>query len=127
MSRIRNNDTTPELIVRKYLFAKGYRYRLQVNNLPGKLDLVLPKYKTVIFIHGCLWQSNQNCKYFVIPKTRSELWLNKPATNKRNDESVELRLISMGWNIIIIWICELKKMALENTLENLNIKFKAIL
>lgn len=126
MSRIRSKDTKPELIVRKYLFAKGYRYRLHVKNLPGKPDLVFPKYKTVIFIHGCFWHSHQNCKYFVIPKTRPEWWLNKLATNYRNDESAKLKLKSAGWNIITIWECELKKMTLENTLENLNVKLNAI-
>ena len=85
MSRIPNKDTKPELIVRKFLFRKGFRYRLNVQNLPGKPDIVLPKYKTVIFIHGCFWHGHGGCKYFTVPKTRTEWWLDKINGNKIND------------------------------------------
>ncbi|MBS4058867.1 MAG: DNA mismatch endonuclease Vsr [Bacteroidetes bacterium] len=77
MSRIKGKNTLPEMIVRKFLFSKGFRYKLHDKNLPGKPDIVLPKYKTVIFIHGCFWHGHEGCQYFVIPKTRTEWWLNK--------------------------------------------------
>src|SRR5688500_6104201 len=85
MSRIRATNTKPELLVRKFLHAQGFRYKLHDKTLPGKPDLVLPKYKTVIFIHGCFWHGHTNCKYFVIPKTRADWWLNKINTNNAND------------------------------------------
>jgi DNA mismatch endonuclease (patch repair protein) len=81
MSRIKGKDTKPEMLVRKFLFANGFRYRLHDKNLPGKPDIVLPKYKTVIFVNGCFWHGHENCKYFVIPKTRTEWWLNKSIRN----------------------------------------------
>lgn len=127
MSRIRNKDTKPEMLVRQFLFSRGFRYRLHDKKLPGKPDLVLPKYKTVIFVHGCFWHSHEHCKYFIIPKTRSEWWSNKLAINKRNDLSTELKLLSDGWNIITIWECELKKINLECTLENLIGKLQVVL
>jgi DNA mismatch endonuclease (patch repair protein) len=77
MSRIRYKDTKPELLVRKYLFAKGFRYRLHDKKLPGKPDILLPKYNTLIFVHGCFWHGHEGCKYFVVPKTRTEWWLKK--------------------------------------------------
>jgi DNA mismatch endonuclease (patch repair protein) len=79
MSRIRSKGTKPEVLVRKYLFSKGFRYRLNVKNLPGTPDIVLAKYKTAIFIHGCFWHRHEDCKYFIIPKTREEWWLQKAA------------------------------------------------
>jgi len=77
MSRIKSKDTKPEMLVRKFLFSKGFRYRLHVKNLPGKPDIVLPKYRTVIFVNGCFWHGHENCKYFVIPKTRTNRWKEK--------------------------------------------------
>jgi DNA mismatch endonuclease (patch repair protein) len=124
MSQIRSKNTKPEMIVRKFLFSKGFRYRLHDKKLPGKPDLVLSKYKTLIFINGCFWHSHENCKYFVIPKTRSEWWLTKLSNNKRNDESAKLKLSSLGWNVITLWECELKKQNLENTMANLLSKFQ---
>jgi DNA mismatch endonuclease (patch repair protein) len=109
MSRIRSKDTKPEIIVRKFLFHKGLRYRLHVTELPGKPDIVLPKYKTVIFVHGCFWHGHDECKYFVIPKTRTEWWLNKINNNRRRDECDQARLTSLGWKCIIIWTCEIEK------------------
>ena len=89
MSRIRSKDTKPELIVRKFLFSKGYRYRLNVKSLPGKPDIVLPKYKTVIFVHGCFWHGHEGCKYFVVPKTRTKWWLEKINRNKQKEKENE--------------------------------------
>ena len=118
MSRIRSKDTKPEMVVRKFLHKNGFRYRLHVKTLPGKPDIVLPKYKTVIFIHGCFWHGHKGCKYFVVPKTRTEWWLNKIGTNIANDTNAEVALQNTGWKIIKIWECELKKHDLENTLNS---------
>ena len=116
MSRIRSKDTKPELLVRRFLHKNGFRYRLHVKDLPGKPDIVLPKYKTVIFIHGCFWHGHEGCKYFVVPKTRTEWWLHKIGTNATNDSNAETHLKYAGWKIIKIWECELKKALIETTL-----------
>ena len=115
MSRIRNKDTKPEIIVRKFLFSKGFRYRLYDKKLPGKPDLVLSKYKTVIFIQGCFWHGHEGCKYFVIPKTRTEWWLNKINGNKQKDIENFNTLLSLGWRVLTIFECELKTNNLSNT------------
>lgn len=120
MSRIRSKDTKPELLVRKFLHKNGFRYRLHVKDLPGKPDIVLPKYKTVIFIHGCFWHGHEGCKYFTIPKTRTEWWLNKIKKNNFNDQKAEGVLFRLGWRIIKLWECELKKIFRENTLQSLS-------
>src|SRR5215212_1049052 len=116
MSRIKGKDTKPEMLVRKFLHAQGFRYRLHDKKLPGKPDIVLPKYKTVIFVHGCFWHGHKGCKYFVIPKTRTEWWVKKIKGNATKDlESVKtLRLA--GWRIINIWECDLKLGKLQKTL-----------
>ncbi|MDF2431890.1 MAG: mismatch endonuclease, patch repair protein [Mucilaginibacter sp.] len=119
MSRIRSKDTKPEMLVRKFLHKNGFRYRLHVKDLPGKPDIVLPKYKTIIFIHGCFWHGHEGCKYYVVPKTRTEWWLHKIGTNTTNDTNAENLLKAAGWNIIKIWECELKKNSLESTFANL--------
>lgn len=119
MSRIKGKDTKPELLVRKFLFSEGFRYRLHDKKLPGKPDVILPKYKTVIFVNGCFWHGHQNCKYFVLPKTRIEWWLNKINTTIANDEKVVESLQNDGWKTIVIWECELKKEKSENTLSEL--------
>ena len=119
MSRIRSKDTKPEMLVRKFLHKNGYRYRLHVKDMPGKPDIVLPKYKTVIFIHGCFWHGHEGCKYYVVPKTRTEWWLNKINGNIANDEKVVKALQEKGWKVITLWECELKPKTYENTLLNL--------
>lgn len=119
MSRIKGKNTKPEILVRKFLFAHGYRYRLNVKTLPGKPDIVLPKYKTIIFVHGCFWHGHTNCKYFTIPKTRTQWWTDKITTNKANDDKAIKALQKDGWKIIVIWECELKKKKLEITLAKL--------
>jgi len=116
MSRIKGKNTKPEMLVRKFLHAHGYRYRLHDKRLPGKPDIVLPKYKTVIFVHGCFWHGHKNCKYFVVPKTRTEWWLNKINGNIANDAKAVTALKKEGWKIINIWTCKLKKPYLSNTL-----------
>ena len=119
MSQIKGKDTKPEKQVRKFLFSKGFRYRLHVKNLPGKPDIVLPKYKTVIFVHGCFWHGHEGCKYFVVPKTRTDWWLNKISTNKRNDEKAMIILRKEHWKIIVLWGCDLKPVKVEQSLKML--------
>jgi DNA mismatch endonuclease, patch repair protein len=119
MSRIRSKDTKPEIIVRKFLFSKGFRFRLHDKNLMGKPDIVLPKYKTIIFIHGCFWHGHKGCKYFVAPKTRTEWWLNKINTNKLHDLTNTRLLKKTGWTVITLWECNLKKAKLDKILSKL--------
>ncbi len=119
MSRIKGKDTKPELLVRRFLHAQGFRYKLHDKNLPGKPDIVLPKYQTVIFIHGCFWHGHKNCKYFSVPKTRSEWWLNKIEGNKRNDRKASTALKKQGWKIITVWECQLKANKLSQTLSHI--------
>jgi DNA mismatch endonuclease (patch repair protein) len=116
MSRVRSKDTKPEMLVRKYLHGQGFRYRLHVAMLPGKPDIVLPKYKTVIFIHGCFWHGHKGCHYFILPKTRTEWWLQKIKGNQRNDQLHQIQLNVLGWKVITVWECELKKRKREETL-----------
>lgn len=108
MSRIRGVDTKPEMLVRKFLFAHGFRYRLHDKKLPGKPDLVLPKYKTVIFVNGCFWHGHDGCKFFVIPRTRREFWLSKINRTKEIDLQNQKLLSEMGYRVITIWECELR-------------------
>jgi DNA mismatch endonuclease (patch repair protein) len=119
MSRIRAKNTKPEMLVRKFLHAQGFRYTLHNKNLPGKPDIVLTKYKTVIFIHGCFWHGHNNCKCFVVPKTRPKWWLNKININKVNDEKAAKALRKEGWKMITIWECRLKPAKVERTLTTL--------
>ncbi len=119
MSRIKGKNTKPEMLVRKFLFANGFRYRLHVKNLPGKPDIVLPKYKTVVFVNGCFWHAHEGCKYYVIPKTRTEWWLNKLSINKQRDNDNFSKLAVAGWKIITIFDCELKAEKRNQTLINL--------
>jgi len=119
MSRIKGKDTQPEMLVRRFLFANGFRYRLNVKSLPGKPDIVLPKYKTVIFINGCFWHGHKGCRYFVLPKTRTEWWLQKIKDTQKRDKEAEMALQVSGWKVITIWECELKNKQLEKTLPNL--------
>lgn len=123
MSQIRSKNTKPELAVRKYLFANGFRYRLHCKELPGKPDIVLPKYKTVIFVHGCFWHGHEGCKYFVMPKTKTEWWTDKINGNKVNDKKAIKSLMKTGWKVITIWECELKTAKAEKTLLSLIKKF----
>ncbi|ACU03152.1 very short patch repair endonuclease [Pedobacter heparinus] len=126
MSRIKGKDTKPELLVRKFLHKNGFRYRIHVKDLPGKPDIVLPKYKTVIFVHGCFWHGHAGCRYYVIPKTRTDWWLNKINGNVTKDLKSKQALIDSGWNIIEIWECELRKARIENTLLALKESFGII-
>ena len=119
MAAIRAKNTKPEIIVRKFLWSHGYRYRLNHSKLPGKPDIVLRKYRTCIFVNGCFWYKHEGCKYFVIPKTRTEFWMNKINRNQERDKEVKQQLSKMGWHSITIWECELKPSNKDKTLESL--------
>ncbi len=116
MSRIRSKDTKPEILARKYLFSKGFRYRLHDRKLPGKPDIVLSKYKTVLFIHGCFWHGHEKCKYFVTPKTRTQWWLEKIARNKQVDKRNVRLLKALGWRILTVYECKLRPAKRDKTL-----------
>ncbi|MBI1184681.1 DNA mismatch endonuclease Vsr [bacterium] len=118
MSRVKGKNTKPELLVRKWLYAQGYRYRLhgryQGKTLPGKPDIVLAKYKTVVFVHGCFWHAHEGCKYFSIPKTRTEWWTEKLMGNRERDIKHQMELEAMGWKVIVVWECEINSLNLNN-------------
>lgn len=124
MSKISGKETQPEILVRRYLFAEGFRYRKNVKYLPGKPDIVLLKYKTVIFVHGCFWHSH-TCKAAVLPKTRKEFWEEKIGKTKERDKKNQGDLILQGWKVIVIWQCDLKNKI--NFRENMILLKKAIL
>jgi len=119
MSRIRGKDTKPEEIVRKYLFSKGLRYRKNDKRYPGHPDIVLPKYKTIVFVHGCFWHLHDNCKYAVMPSSNVDFWKKKLMGNRDRDKIVQKQLEKSGWRVIVVWECQLKKHQRENTLETL--------
>ena len=119
MRHIRSRNTKPEILVRKFLFAAGFRYRINVRRLPGTPDIVLRKYRAVIFINGCFWHGHEGCKYFRLPKENVDFWRTKIERNQLRDARVKLRLRDMGWNVISIWECELKPKMRERTLESL--------
>lgn len=119
MSQIRAKETSPEVLVRKFLFSKGFRYRKNARNIIGKPDIVLKKYNTVIFINGCFWHGHEGCRYFKPPKSNQEYWFPKIKRNKERDEEVYKKLSNDGWKIVVIWECELKKRKRDNTLQNL--------
>ena len=119
MSHVRGKDTKPEVMVRQFLFAQGFRYRLYRKDLPGKPDIVLPKYKTVIFINGCFWHGHSGCKYATIPEANHDFWLAKISGNIERDKSNHAKLFELGWKVIEIWQCELKPKFRELTLNNL--------
>lgn len=124
MSRIRSKDTKPEEIVRKYLFSQGFRYRKNDSRYPGKPDIVLPKYRTVIFVNGCFWHKHDGCKYFVWPKSNVEFWKDKISKNISRDQINYELLEEQGWRVLVVWECELKKPFREETLRNLSIKIR---
>jgi DNA mismatch endonuclease (patch repair protein) len=119
MSRIKGTNTKPEVLVRKYLYAKGLRYRLHNKKLPGKPDLTLSKYRTVIFVNGCFWHGHNECKKFVWPKTRADWWKEKIKETIRRDNNALKLLEELGWKSFVVWECELKSDKREITLNNL--------
>lgn len=109
MSRIKGKDTGIEVAVRKRLFSLGYRYRKNDNRLPGKPDIVFPKYKTVVFIHGCFWHMHSDCKIARIPKSNTDFWIDKLNHNVVKDQKTKETLENMGWKVITVWECEIEK------------------
>ena len=118
MSHIRSKNTKPEEKVRKYLFSKGFRYRKNVRNLPGCPDIVLPKYRTVIFVNGCFWHKH-DCPRFVWPSSNQDYWIPKITRNVERDQKNHEMLRELGWHVIVIWECQLKKKEFEETMEKL--------
>lgn len=119
MASIHSEDTRPEQAVRRELWHRGYRFRKCVRTLPGTPDIVLPKYRTCIFVNGCFWHGHKGCSKFVMPKTRTEFWTNKIARNQERDLVNIQRLESIGWSAITVWECELGKSSIENTMEKI--------
>ena len=119
MSAIHGKNTKPEMIVRRFLFGRGFRYRLNDPRLPGHPDLVLRKYRTVIFVNGCFWHGHEGCRYFSLPKTNTDFWLKKIERNRRRDVAEQRQLASMGWHCITVWECQLKPSKRQTTLESL--------
>ena len=119
MSHVGAKNTKPEMVVRRYLWGHGYRYRLNHPRLPGKPDIVLRKYRTCIFINGCFWHGHEGCRYYTIPKSNTLFWTNKVQRNKERDMKVQHELATMGWHSITIWGCELKPIKREETLKSL--------
>ena len=117
MSKVTGKDTKPEILVRKHLFSKGFRYRKNVNDLPGKPDIVLPKYKTLIFIHGCFWHGHKNCDAAKLPASNVDYWVRKVSSNVIRDSQNMQLLKEAGWNGIVIWECELKTKNKEKRFE----------
>jgi len=109
MSGIKGKNTKPEVSIRKALHARGFRYRIHVNYLPGKPDLVLPKYRAVVFVHGCFWHGH-TCRYFKIPQTRPDFWLVKIEKNQARDRGQEVALLSDGWRVLVVWECAVRSM-----------------
>lgn len=108
MAAVKGNDTKPEMLVRRYLHGCGFRYGLHNKNLPGSPDIVLRRFKTVIFVHGCFWHGHENCRYYRLPKSNIEFWQSKVEHNRARDERVQAELHAKGWRVLIIWECELK-------------------
>ena len=119
MASIHSRDTKPEMVVRRYLHSRGFRYRVNVKILPGSPDIVLRKYRTAIFIHGCFWHGHDGCRHFVLPKSNTDFWTAKIERNQERDLERRRQLKQMGWHTIVIWECQLKPKAREATLSEL--------
>jgi DNA mismatch endonuclease (patch repair protein) len=119
MSRMPYKGTKPEIILRKALFAKGFRYRINFNKLIGKPDIVLPKYHIVIFVNGCFWHQHENCKYAYKPKTNLNFWKSKFEKNKERDDRVSRQLISQKWRVIVVWECQISMNSIAKLVEEL--------
>ena len=118
MSKIRSINTKPELILRHALWHRGFRYRINAKELPGKPDVVLPKYRTVVFMHGCFWHGHKGCTTSHIPKTNTDYWRSKVFRNKERDQENWRQLEAKGWYVIIVWECQLKKAIVQETIES---------
>ena len=125
MAAIHSASTEPELHLRHALWRLGYRYRVNVKDLPGSPDIVLPKYRTVIFVHGCFWHGHKGCKFYTVPKTNTDFWTAKIARNQERDQEVWRKLEAKGWNVIIVWECELKNDSFLNTVSSVESQSQA--
>ena len=119
MSRVKGKETTPEVIVRKYLFSRGLRYRKNVKTLPGTPDIVLPKYKTIVLVNGCFWHGHKGCKPAHLPATNLSYWEKKIADNVERDKRKRQELENLGYNVLVVWQCQLKTKVRFDTLEKL--------
>lgn len=117
MSRIGSKDTKPELVVRRGLHAKGYRYRLHNRELTGKPDIVLSKFRAVIFVHGCFWHAHENCKFFTLPKSNAAFWQKKLRGNRERDQLSQRRLNESGWRVMIVWECATRKLPTDRVID----------
>ena len=116
MSRIHSKGTRIEVVVRKRLHADGFRFRLNVNDLPGKPDIVLPRYRTAIFVNGCFWHGHEGCNKYSLPKTNTDFWIAKVTRNRERDQRNYKDLHDAGWHVIVIWECQLKKANIDATM-----------
>lgn len=119
MAGIRSKNTKPELLVRRYLHSRGLRYRLHRKDLPGRPDVVLPRYRSVVFVHGCFWHQHPGCRFAVLPKSNSQFWLNKFRDNRQRDERDRQALEALGWNVFVIWECETNEEHLEKLVQRI--------
>ncbi len=119
MSRIRGKDTKPEVLVRRYLFSEGFRFRKNDRRYPGHPDIVLPRYHTIVFVNGCFWHGHEGCKYYTVPKSNTEFWVEKIRRNQNRDREDVKALTEMGWKVVTIWECQLAKAVREQTLSSL--------
>lgn len=118
MSRIRSKATKPELLARSWLWHHGYRYRLNVKSVPGKPDIVLRRYRTAIFVNGCFWHGHEECGIYKVPKSNTDFWVAKITRNKERDQCNYKELHEAGWNVIVVWECQLKKGCIEDTMRS---------
>lgn len=126
MSKISGKETKPEIMVRKFLFSQGFRFRKNDKRYPGKPDIVLPKYKTAVFVHGCFWHGHDNCKKATLPANNHEFWKNKINKTKERDERNKAELEKLGWKVIVVWQCEIKNKELaKHRLEKLRLRIKS--
>ncbi len=119
MASVHSKNTKPEMLVRRYLFARGFRYRVNHPHLPGHPDIVMRKYRTVIFVNGCFWHGHKGCGIFLMPKTRTDFWNAKIERNKARDKEEQRQLALMGWHCVTVWECQLKPKVREATLQAL--------
>lgn len=123
MSHIRSKATKPEMAVRRWLWSHRYRYRLNVRSVPGKPDIVMRRYRTAIFVNGCFWHGHEGCPKFVMPKTNTDFWRTKIENNRRRDQKNYDILLQNGWQVIVVWQCNLTKDKLENTMQSVAVAF----
>ena len=124
MAAIHSSSTKPELLLRRTLWHRGFRYRVNDKRLPGSPDIVLPKYRSVVFVHGCFWHGHNGCKYYSVPKTNTDFWVAKVARNQERDQDTWRQLEAKGWRVIIVWECQLKKAKLDDTVDRVIAEIK---